>query len=355
MIKRVKAVEAAPEADRIEGQPHPRETYELIGQEAALARASDAIRGGRLAHAWLIAGPPGVGKATFAYRVARYMLKYGATAEGPADLAVPANDIVSRQIEAQAHPGLLILTRRVDDKGKMPTALKVDEIRRLSSFFGLTSAAGGWRVAMVDTADDMNEEAANALLKTLEEPPAKGLLLVLAHAPGRLLPTIRSRCQRIDLRPLDEKTLAAALAERLPETNDKDRAALAHLAEGSLGLALRLSSEDGLELARAAESLLAAKGAPDVPKILALGDKVARLRDDGLANYGQFLRQALANRVRAAAESGKGAHLDRWVDVWERLNAMFASADALHLDPRQTVLSSALALNEVKRQSGGAL
>lgn len=352
MIKRVKAVEELPEADRIEGQPHPRETYELVGQDAALGRASHAIRSGRLAHAWLIAGPQGVGKATFAYRAARYMLRYGASGEGPADLSVPANDIVSKQIEAQAHPGLLVLARRLDDKGKLPTALKVSEIRRLASFFGLTSASGGWRVAIVDTADDMNEEAANALLKTLEEPPARGLLLVLAHAPGRLLPTIRSRCQRIDLRPLDDKVLSAALAERLPETAEKDRVALAHLADGSLGMALRLASEDGLELARAAESLLAAKGAPDVPKILALGDKVARLRDDGLANYGQFLRQALANRVRAAAESGKGAHLDRWVEVWERLNAMFMSADALHLDSRQTVLSSALALEETKRRSG---
>jgi len=352
MIKRIKAAEPTPEPDRVEGQPHPRETYELVGQEAALARAAHAIRSGRLAHAWLITGPSGVGKATFAYRIARYMLKYGATAEGPADLAVPATDIVSKQVEARAHPGLLVLSRRVDDKGKLPTALKVDEIRRLSSFYGLTSAQGGWRVAIVDTADDMNEEAANALLKTLEEPPAKGLLLVLAHAPGRLLPTIRSRCQRIDLRPLDDKALQTALAERLLEMGAKDREALAHVAEGSLGLALRLASEDGLELARAAESLLAAKGAPDVPKILALGDKVARLRDDGLANFGQFLRQALANRVRAVAEAGKGAHLDRWVDVWERLNAMFARADGLHLDPRQTVLSSALVLEEVKRRSG---
>ena len=355
MIRRVKTPEALPEADRIEGQPHPRETYAFIGQDVALARAAHAIRNGRPAHAWLIAGSPGTGKATFAYRIARYLLRYGATAEGPADLAVAPNDIVSKQIEAQSHPGLLVLTRRVDDKGKLPTALKVSEIRRLAAFFGLTSAHGGWRVAIVDTADDMNEEAANALLKTLEEPPAKGLLLVLAHAPGRLLPTIRSRCQRLDLRPLSDETLGTLLAERLPDMGQDDLTALAHLAEGSLGLALRLASEDGLELARAADSLLAAKGDPDFPKLLALGEKIARARDDGLVHFGQFLRQALANRVRARAESGEGAHLDRWVEVWERLNAMFARADALHLEPRQTVLSSALALNEVKRQSGGAL
>jgi DNA polymerase-3 subunit delta' len=355
MIRRLKASEAPQEADRIEGQPHPRETYRLSGQGAALARAAHAIRGARVPSAWLIAGAPGVGKATFAYTIARYLLRYGATAEGPADLAVAPNDIVSKQIEAQSHPGLLVLARRVDDKGKMPTALKVGEIRRLSGFFGLTSALGGWRVAIVDTADDMNEEAANALLKILEEPPPRGLLLVLAHAPGRLLPTIRSRCQRFDLKPLEEDTLLAELAERLPDMDEKDRIALVHLAEGSLGLALRLVSEDGLEMARAAESLLDTRGAPDIPKLLALGDKVARARDDGLAHFGQFLRQALANRVRARAEGGKSAGLDRWVEVWERLNAMYARADGLHLDPRQTVLSSALALNATKRQSGGAL
>ncbi|MGQ0741278.1 MAG: DNA polymerase III subunit delta' [Alphaproteobacteria bacterium] len=352
MIRRVKAPEPELESDRIEGHPHPRETYEFIGNEAAVARMSHAARSGRLPHAWLIAGPPGVGKATLAYRVARYVLSHGATAEGPADLFVPANDITSRQIEARAHPGLLVLTRRADEKGKMPTALKVSEIRRLSSFFWLTSATGGWRVAIVDTADDMNEEAANALLKTLEEPPERGLLLVLAHASGRLLPTIRSRCQRLELRPVDEKTLLAALERRLPDMKAKDWQALVHLAEGSLGLAFRLASEEGLELARAAENVLSTKGEPDVVKILSLADKVARIKEGGLVQFGQFLRQALANRVRARARSGQGAELDRWVALWEKLNAMFARADALHLEPRQTVLSSAQAMDSVKRHHG---
>jgi DNA polymerase III subunit delta' len=356
MSRRSKASDTPPpEADRIEGQPHPRETYRVVGQEAALARAAHAIRGARVPSAWLITGPPGVGKATLAYTIARYLLRYGASAEGPADLAMALNDPVSKLIEARAHPGLLVLSRRADDKGKLPTRLKVDEVRRLSSFFGLTASAGGWRVAVLDTDDDMNEEAANALLKNLEEPPPRGVLLVLAHAPGRLLPTIRSRCQRLDLRPFDDETLRAELAERLPELKEKDRAVLAQLAEGSLGLALRLASEEGLELAREAERLLEARGTPDIPAILALADRIMRGHDDALDHFGQFLCQAVANRVRKRAESGQGVGLDRWVEVWGRLNALFARADGLHLDSRQTVLASALALNAAKRQSDDAL
>jgi DNA polymerase-3 subunit delta' len=268
---------------------------------------------------------------------------------------VAPNDPVSKLIEARAHPGLMELARRADDKGKHPTALKVHEVRTLSCFFGLTASAGGWRIAILDTADDMTEEAANALLKNLEEPPSRAVLLVLAHTPGRLLPTIRSRCQRLDLRPLDNETLGAELTERLPDLKEKDHAVLAELAEGSLGLALRLASEEGLDLAREAERLLEARGTPDIPAILSLADRIMRGHDDALDHFGQFLCQAVANRVRKRAERGPGAGLDRWVEVWERLNALFARAGGLHLDPRQTVLASALALNAAKRQSGGAL
>ena len=160
------------EPDRVEGQPHPREVYELIGQDDALARAARVVRSGRPPHGLMLTGPAGIGKATLAYRIARYVLRFGATAEGPESLSVPQTDIVSRQIEAQAHPGLLVLKRPVDEKtGRLKTVVSVHEIRRLGGFFGLTSAAGGWRVAIIDTADDMNDNAANALLKALEEPP----------------------------------------------------------------------------------------------------------------------------------------------------------------------------------------
>jgi DNA polymerase-3 subunit delta' len=338
------------EPDRIPGQAHPRESYELFGQTTALARAARAIRSGRPPQAWLIAGPPGIGKATLAYRIARYVLRYGASADGPADLSVPSTDPVSRQIAAQSHPGLLVLRRRENDRGKLKTVLDVEEVRRLGGFFGLTSGAGGWRVAIVDSADEMNDNAANALLKILEEPPPRGLLLLISHAPGRLLPTIRSRAQRLDLKPLDEETLMAALARLLPDAKPQDRAQLARLTDGSLGLALRLAGEEGLALARDAEKLLSARGAPEIAALLSLADRVGRARD-GLTHFGEFLVQAIGRRIRERAQAGEGD--GRAIELWEQVAGLYERATGLHLDPRQTILASAREITNANRR--GAL
>jgi DNA polymerase-3 subunit delta' len=334
------------EPDRIEGLPHPREVYELIGQDEALARAARTIRSGRPPQGLMLAGPAGIGKATLAYRMARYVLRHGASSDGPADLSVPRSDIVARQIEAQAHPGLLVLKRRVDEKtGRLKTVVSVDEIRRLGGFFGLTSTSGSWRVAIIDAADDMNDNAANALLKILEEPPARSLLILISHAPGRLLPTIRSRCQRLDLKPLADEVLDAALARAFPDAEKEHRAALVRLAEGSLGLALQLASGDGVDLAHKAESLLAAR-APDVKALLALAERVARAQD-GMKNFGDLLLRALSRRIRARAAGGQGD--ERSAALWEHVAELYERALEVYLEPRQTVISSALAITNARR------
>jgi DNA polymerase-3 subunit delta' len=346
MARKAKPEEIA-EPDRLEGHPHPRETFALVGQGDVLARAARAIRAGRPPGAWLITGPPGIGKATFAYRIARYMLRYGATAEGPEDLSVAANDPVAMQVTAGAHPGLLSLKRGLNDAGKLMTVLSVAEIRKLSGFFGMTSGAGGWRIAIIDTADDMNDNAANALLKALEEPPSRAMLMLLANAPGRLLPTIRSRCQRLDLKPLGERELETELTDRLPDMNDGERAMLARLAGGSLGAALALASDDGLAIAADAERLIDHAASPDIAATFALADKLARITE-GTERFGQFLLQTLADRIHARAMSG-GARLDRWTAVLEKLKGSFVRTDALHLDPRQTILSAGRALGQTAR------
>jgi DNA polymerase-3 subunit delta' len=346
MAKRTKTEEVI-ETDRLEGQLHPRENFALMGQDAVLSRASRAIRAGRVPSAWLITGPPGIGKATLAYRIARYLLRYGASDGGPEDLSVPPNDPVAMQIVAGAYPGLLVLKRGLNQAGKLMTVLGVEEIRRLAGFFGMTSGAGGWRVAIVDTADDMNDAAANALLKALEEPPGRAMLMLLANAPGRLLPTIRSRCQRLDLRPLSEDELVRELESRAPDLGRNERATLARLAGGSLGAALSLVGEDGIALAEEADRLVERAASPDIAATLALAERLARMTD-GVDRFGAFLQQVLADRIHARALSGEPG-LNRWTALLERLKGAFIRTDALHLEPRQTILSASRAIASTAR------
>jgi DNA polymerase-3 subunit delta' len=341
----------APETDRLEGFAHPRENLSLVGHEAAVARTAQAIRSSRAPQAWLITGPPGIGKATFAYRIARYLLAYGATDKGPADLSVPERDAATIQVRAGSHAGLLVLKRGLNpDTGRLMTVISVNEIRKLGGFFGMTSGAGGWRVAIVDTADDMNDNAANGILKLLEEPPARAMLLLLAHVPGRLLPTIRSRCQRLDLKPLEEELVVSELAKLLPDTKPAERASLARLSGGSIGAALQLAGGEGVVLAREADRLIGAAASPDITALMALGDKVARMTD-GIDNFGEFLIQNLGERIRKRAHQD-APRLDRWLDCVSALTESFARTSELHLEPRQTILSSARAIASTTRRAG---
>jgi DNA polymerase-3 subunit delta' len=255
---------------------------------------------------------------------------------------------VSLQIKAGAHPGLMVLKRGLDDRGKLMTVLGVDEVRRLSGFFGLSSGAGGWRVAIVDTADDMNDQAANALLKILEEPPSRAMLILLADAPSRLMPTIRSRCQTLALRPLADPALAAELETRAPALSPEDRARVALLSGGSIGAALRLIHGDGLKLAADAERLVEQARQPDFAATFALAERIARL-DQGPESFGAYLGDILAARILARARAGD-ATLHRQAELWTRLAASFGRTAALHLEPRQTIVSAARAVSALARR-----
>ena len=209
--------------DRIEGWPAPEEQPAWFGDPAPEQKLLDAFRSGRMHHAWLIGGPKGIGKATLAYRFARFVLAHpdpkSDAVAAARDLAVAEANPAFRKVASRAHPNLLVLERPYDEQGKrFKTKVAVDEIRKTVSFFGSTGGEDNWRIAIVDPADDMNDSSANALLKILEEPPARSLFLIVAHAPGRSLATIRSRCRRLDVPPLSADAIRMAIRAHLLTT-----------------------------------------------------------------------------------------------------------------------------------------
>jgi DNA polymerase-3 subunit delta' len=347
---------APPEPDVLPGVPHPRETQRLFGQGEAEAVYRAAIGSGRPPHAWLITGPRGVGKATLAWAIARHLL----AGDPAAQLGLPADHPVHRQTRALAHPGLHLVRRPWDDKGeRLRTEITVDEVRGLGGFFRLSSAGGGARVAIVDSVDEMNASAANALLKLLEEPPAGGSLLLVSHAPARLLPTIRSRCRELRCRPLGPRDLAQALAQAGVESAASPEV-LADLAAGSVGDALRLCGEDGLSLYEEVCGLLATAPPVDRPKLLALAGSVAgRAADARYEAVLRFLGLALGRLARAAAgrpgtpagpSEARAWHrlardagqARRWAEAAAAIESRSAHARAVRLDPPQVILDTVL-------------
>lgn len=296
---------------------HPRETLAFEGGEGAWAAFEEALFRGRLHHAWLLTGPEGVGKATFAYRAARLLLGGESAAE----------NAVARQVAAQSHPDLLVLEREAGKK-----AIPVEDARRLPEFFAKAPASAPYRVAIIDTADDLNANSANAVLKTLEEPPDRGVLFLISHAPGGLLPTIRSRCRRLAFQPWPEDRVTAFVAQRLGVA-DADADRLAVMARGAPGRALSLAAEGALEIDDRAADLLRELGQGGGPSLMALAEG---FRGQEGARRFEILFERLADRVRGMsvdrAMAGETGGLDHWAAAWERLMAIPREAEAVNLD-----------------------
>ncbi|MDP2122944.1 MAG: DNA polymerase III subunit delta' [Parvibaculum sp.] len=356
-----------PESDRLDDFAHPREVAGLHGHQEAERALFEAFMGGRMHHAWLMTGPKGIGKATLAYRFARFILHYGtpeaARAAGARDLAVPAASAAAHQVAAGSHPNLLTVRRPWDDKTKkFKTVLPVDEVRRIGHFFGMTAGgAGGWRIVIIDAADDMNPNAANALLKALEEPPPQGLFLVLSHQPGRLLPTIRSRCRALAMKPLGVAEIVATMTAEELKLKAGEAETIAQLADGSAGRALAIASGGGLALYKELAGLLASLPRLDIAAVHALADKAARRgADDAYETLAELLTLWLQRLIRSGAgldpgpdiAAGEGAamarlsdparggaSLDRWVEVWEKIGHSIARGEALNTDRKLVVLN----------------
>jgi DNA polymerase-3 subunit delta' len=337
-----------PEPDRTGDLPHPRHVYDLFGQDEAARAAEGAFASGRMHHAWMITGPKGCGKATLAWRLARRVLGAAPSQHG-APLASDPNDPVCRKLEARSHPGMLLIRRPWNDKTKkLRGEITVDEARRAPDFFSRSASDGGWRVAIVDSADELNTNAANALLKTLEEPPKRGLLLLIVHSPGRLLPTIRSRCRRLSLRAPDVEACAGWLQESHGVAANEAQGAAA-LAAGAPGRALALLETGAPALKTSLDQALGELPRLDKAAVMKLADAAGRKDGDALkAIVLDFLGDFAREQARAAALGEVGAVRARpWVEAADRLNRLARDSESLYLDPKQTIHAAFALLQDV--------
>jgi len=351
----------------------PRHAVGLLGHQAAEQSLLAAWRSGRMPHAWLIPGPKGIGKATLAFRFARHVLAAAgwpaaATPPVPDSLEMAPDDPVFRAVAGFSHPGLLTVERQWNPKTKAwQSVLNVEAVRSMGRFFSMKAAPGAWRIAVIDAADDMNRSAANAALKIVEEPPERGLVFLVAHAPGSLLPTIRSRCRVLALQALDEPAVVEIVRMQRPGLSPADVAVVARLAEGSPGRAIELADAGGAALYRGMIELLA-----DLPKLdLARLDDFSgrfsrRTADAEFSAAASMMRGWLARLVKAGSQPtngeelvpGEGAlmarlggqlALERRLALWDKVGGLLNRADGAYLDRKQVLMSAFLAIERAAR------
>ena len=357
--------------------PAPEANPDLIGQDKAESVLLDAYNSGRLPHAWLITGPRGTGKATLAFRFARFVLSGGGTAEegdslfgdelpSATGMGLSPDHPVFRQVAGGAHPDLMVLRRSENEKTKkLRQEIVIDDVRKVTNFLRMTSTAGGWRVVIVDTADDLNRNSANGLLKVLEEPPEDALLILISNAPGALLPTIRSRCCQLPIVALSVPELEGLLEKYLPDSGQEERRALAVLSEGAAGRALELAEGGGLEIYREMLTLLDSLPRVETARLHAFGELIGR-DNTGTAFRlgGELLSGWIARGLEARARGvtpvdvfeGEAAirerllsrgNLEQWLTVWENLTALFQRTERANLDKKQAVIAAFLDLERL--------
>lgn len=338
----------ADDAEALQDDNHPRHLPPLVGHEKAVRLMAGAIASGRMHHAWLFCGPRGIGKATLAYRLAAHLLSGGKGEGGRLD--VDPGSSAARWMASHSHPDLFVLERAYDRKArKLKSEIAVGDARELLQFFSLTAGASRWRIAIIDTADELNQESANTLLKIMEEPPPYSLLILVSSQPGSLLRTIRSRCSRLDLTPLSEEETRLVLGRQggVSEQADADQLEVAlRLAKGSPGVAVELLSSAG------AKSFAALIASPSLsPNILIdIGSRFGA-RNSTVDDYEVFwslLEGWLAERARDQVLRGQG---DRLAEAARELSQINRETLAFNLDRRHAVIK-ALSLVDQAEKAG---
>jgi DNA polymerase III subunit delta' len=308
----------------------------LFGHDAAITFFRDGLDSGRLHHAWLITGSEGIGKATFAVKAALRVLAAGqGNIDGPR-LDVPDAHPAAKLFAAGSHPDVMILERLSKESsttGELARSISVDQVRRLQRLFSTTASLSPWRVVIIDSIDDLERNAANALLKNLEEPPAHSLFLLVSHAPERLLPTIRSRCRLLRLSPLDDDAMTSALGAALPDAGDAEIAELKAAGHGSPGRAIAFRGLEIAGLDRAMETI-AREGDPTNARRVALAQSLAL--KSAQPRYEAFLARA-PSLIASLARDRRGPALADALHLWERAQSLASSARGLSLEPESVV------------------
>lgn len=348
----------------------PRRNPDLTGHEEAEREIIESWHAGRFTHAWMLTGPKGVGKATLAYRLARFVLSGGGEGDlfggPPSSLGISDEHPVFKQVAALGHPDFLAVTRKNDKSGKkLAQTISVDVARQIPGFMALTPSAGDWRVVVIDAVDEMRREAANAILKILEEPPRQALIVLVCHQPSRILPTIRSRCRRLALQPLETETVVELLGRHHPDMEPAMLNRVAEMADGSIGRALSLIDGGGLDLMADLDTLLDGLPALDAKLLHGLADTVARagaerrfevMMDMVYRRIGQTISRSAAGRageiggdgllgaVSAAADAGS---LEPWIEVWEKVARLGRAVATVNTDRKQAALDALLSIQAV--------
>jgi DNA polymerase III subunit delta' len=335
-----------PEADALAGAPHPRHVYSLIGHERAEAEMLVAYREGRLAHAWLIGGKEGIGKATLAWRFARFVLANpdptAKAVQGALDLHVEPTHSAARLLAGLAHPDFALIRREWQPASKrLATEISVEAVRHGLQVFQLSAAFGGWRVAIVDSAEDLNRNSANALLKMIEEPPHRSLILIISHRPSQVLPTIRSRCRRLRLDPLSEDEIIRAvggLGPPLSEARHETIAAAAKRANGSVREALIRLSPESEGAGALIDSIVAGLPRPDPRAVARLAEAVGgRAGDETYRAFHRDLYDWLVTYARDVEP--RSLRVEEIGGLWDRIRDAQRETDELNLDRKLHILA----------------